>query len=250
MTQRGGTGRASSWSDSPRLRALCEGAARGDFPPVAWRTELVPAPARLVGAVVAFTGHHVVAADVDEREVDSQLDGADVAAPFNPAFLAWLGRRLDARVGHVDVTLARMGLGTKEDWLQPVEEPPDSERVRRARGLRADVEFLVPPIGGAVVTLGTGLAGRRELSMEVSDESSRNAGLGTRLVRAAVCRAPTDEAVFASVAPGNARSLRLPAAGRVRPHRGGVPLLLVPPLTWGLRGWGQVSAPGPADDRR
>lgn len=191
-----------------RLRELCEAAARGSFPTPNWGLEFVAAPPRLLGAVLAFTGHHMIAADVQEAETVVQLDREDIAAPFNPVFLAWLGQRLDARVGHVDVTLARMGAGTSDDWLQPVDEPPDNERVRRARRQRADLEFFAPADGGAVVTLGAGLADRRELSMEISNESDRNTGLGTRLVRAAVGRISPDEAVFASVSPGNTRSLR------------------------------------------
>lgn len=198
----------SSGTSVDRLRELCEAAARGSFPPVEWGLEFVPGPARLVASVVAFTGHHVIAADIDAGEARSHLEPDDIASPFNPAFLAWLGRRLDAHVGHIDVTLARMGSGAGDEWLQHVAVPPDNERVRRARGQRADVEFLAPPEGGAVVTLGAGLAGRRELSMEITNESHRNTGLGTRLVRAAASRIPTDEAVFASVAPGNTRSLR------------------------------------------
>ena len=158
--------------------------------------------------MLAFTGHHIVAADVDQDEARRHLDPDDIAAPFNPVFLAWLGRRLDARVGHIDVTLARLGSGFGDDWLHPVTEPPDNERVRRARQLRSDVMYLAPPDGGAVVMLGVGLAGRRELSMEISREADRGGGLGTRLVRAACDRVPADEAVFAGVAPGNARSLR------------------------------------------
>jgi hypothetical protein len=136
------------------------------------------------------------------------MDPEDIAAPFNPAFLAWLGGRLSAHVGHIDVTLARLGSGIGGEWLLPVAEPPDSERVRRARHLRSDVQFLTPPDRSAIVTLGAGLAQRRELSIEIDSESDRNSGLGTRLVQAAIARVPTDEAIFASVAPGNTRSLR------------------------------------------
>jgi hypothetical protein len=198
----------SSVSRDERLRELFEAAARGSFPVPEWRLELVSPPARVLGAVIAFTGHHVVAADVDGEEVKHHLDDDDIAAPFNPSFLAWLGERLGARVGHVDVTLARLGTGLPDGWVQPVAEPPDNERVRRARGQRVDVEFLAPPGGDGVVTLGRGLAGRRELSMEIGSEADRNMGAGRRLVLAAVSRVPSDEAVFASVAPGNARSLR------------------------------------------
>ena len=167
--------------------------------------------------MVAFTGHHVISADVSDEEARTHLDVDDIAAPFNPAFLCWLGERLGARIGHIDATLARLGTGAGDDWLQPLFEPPESERVRRAREVRADVEYLGPPEGGAVVILGEGLAARRELSMEITDESHRNAGWGTRLVRAAVDRTPASDVLFASVAPGNTRSLRCLLRAGFRP---------------------------------
>lgn len=197
-----------------RLRELFEAAARHDFPPTDWGLEIVPPPARVLGAVFAFTAHHVLAAPLDGGDVVANLEKKDTAAPFNPRFLAWVGRRLGAKVGHVDAVLARMGTGLRDDWLRQVQDPPDNERVRRARALRDAVRYLVPPDGGAVVTLGEGLAGRCELSMEIGDEADRGHGFGTRLVSAAVGHVPTDRAVFASVTPGNARSLRcLLAAG-------------------------------------
>lgn len=200
-----------------RLRVLFEAAARHEFPPPAWGLEIVAPPERVLGAVFAFTAHHVLAVpEMLGGLTSSHLDKEDIAAPFNPSFLAWLGARLDAKVGHVDAVLARMGTGTGEDWLVPVPDPPDNERVRRARSLRSSVRYLGPPGGGAVVTIGDGLAGRCELSMEITGEAARSRGLGTRMVSAAICHVPEERAVFASVAPGNVRSLRcLLAAGFV-----------------------------------
>jgi hypothetical protein len=173
------------------------------------------APDRMAGAVVALTGHHVIASRLGRGELEAELDPHDIAAPFNPTFLAWLGRRLEASVGHIDVTLARMGGDDSEsEWLEPTTSPQDNERVRRAQRLRSDVRFYRPRDGGAIVTLGKGLAGRCELSMEIDDEDARNRGLGRRLAEAAAGLVPSDEGVFAAVAPGNARSLRaLLAAG-------------------------------------
>jgi hypothetical protein len=201
-----------------RLRQLLDDAARGRFPSPRWGLDVVRAPERMAAAVVALTGHHVIAAPLGRDELDSQLDPDDVAAPFNPEFLAWLGRRLGAKVGHIDATLARLGGGSPDpDWLEATTSPQDNERVRRANRLRTDVRFYRPPEGGAVITLGRGLAGRWELSMEIDDEEARNRGLGTRLVRAAVGLVPSDESVFAAVAPGNARSLRALLGAGFRP---------------------------------
>jgi GNAT superfamily N-acetyltransferase len=57
------------------------------------------------------------------------------------------------------------------------------------------------------VTLGTGVAGRRELSIEVVSRL-RGTGAGRALLGAALGAVPHGEPVFAVVSPGNARSLR------------------------------------------
>ncbi len=115
-----------------RLRWRCEAAARGEFPEPDWELEIVPAPTRVVAAVCGFTGHYLIATDLPEDEVRRQLGADDPAAPMNPTFLGWLGRRLDANVGHVDLVLAGRGTGSGSNWLRPIAEPPDNERVRRA----------------------------------------------------------------------------------------------------------------------
>ncbi len=191
-----------------RLRSLCEAAARAEFPAPDWALEFVPAPVRVVAAVCSFTAHHVVATDLPEDEVRRQLEPDDLAAPMNPRFLAWLGRRLDAKVGHIDMVLAGRGTGRGSNWLRPIADPPDNERVRRARHQRAGVRYLAPPEGGAIVTIGAGLADRCELSIEIADESGRSRGFGTPLLLAALDHVAADEAVFAGVAPGNTRSVR------------------------------------------
>jgi hypothetical protein len=104
----------------------------------------VPAPARAVAAVYGFTGHRLIATHVPEDGVRRRLASDDVAAPMSPMFLGWLGRRLDANVGHVDMVLAGRGTGTGGNWLRPTANPPDNERVRRARHQRAGVRYLAP----------------------------------------------------------------------------------------------------------
>ncbi len=57
------------------------------------------------------------------------------------------------------------------------------------------------------VTIGSGLVGRTELSVELLDvEHGR--GAGRDLIRAGLAAIPVDTLVFAQVAPGNAASLR------------------------------------------
>ncbi len=58
------------------------------------------------------------------------------------------------------------------------------------------------------MTIGAGLADRCELSIEIAGESERSRGTGTRLLFAALDHLAADQVAFASVAPGNARSIR------------------------------------------
>jgi GNAT superfamily N-acetyltransferase len=208
---------ADERSHENRLRSLCEQAARGRFPDQDWMLEIVPAPSRVVAAICAFTAHHVLAADLSEDEVTRHLDADDMAAPMNPTFLRWLGERIDAKVGHVDAVLAALGTGNGDSWLQPVADPPDNERVRRARVQRVGVRYLAPAAGGAIVTIGSGLADRCELSVEIAEQRHRGRGLGTKLLLAALDHVDDGQAVFAGVAPGNTRSLRCFLAAGFRP---------------------------------
>ena len=60
-----------------------------------------------------------------------------------------------------------------------------------------------------LLTLGRGLAGRLELSVELHDATDRNGGAGRALIRRRPCRRrPPGELVWAQVSPGNAASLR------------------------------------------
>jgi hypothetical protein len=56
-----------------------------------------------------------------------------------------------------------------------------------------------------LVTIGAGLGGRRELSVEAAEP---NRGHGTALIAEAIGLVPEGELLFAAVSPGNARSLR------------------------------------------
>lgn len=197
------------------LEDLWAAAARGTFPADRWAVEVVaPVAPGILGYVAAFTGFHVVAADVTLAEVQSRADPDDPAWPMNPAFLAWLRDRIGAtKIGHIDVVLAAAGTG-RGAGLAVVAEPPENERTQRARRMRRDVRYFGTADG--TVMLGRGIAGRLEASIELT-EGSRSAGLGTTFVRSVLGEAPEGEAVFAQVAPGNVRSLRCFLAAGFRP---------------------------------
>jgi GNAT superfamily N-acetyltransferase len=211
---------------SPVLDLLLE-AARGRPPAPDAAVEVLPPPAGPVDAVLAFTAHHVVAADLDPALVLARLPPGDLTAPMSAGFLAWLGERLGSRPGTLDMVMAAGGLtGAAPLALVPGPDPAAHPRVGRAARYRTGLEVLADPEGAGVLVLGRGLAGRRELAFEV-DPERRGRGLGRRLALAARHRTPPGEPLFAQVAPGNVASVRVLLAAGFRPigsevlfHRG------------------------------
>lgn len=205
---------AATW-----LRRLLEDAAAGRFPLADGGTQLVPSPDGPVHAILAFTAHHVIAADVDPGEVTAHLDPDHIAAPMGAPFLAWLGGRLGAVPGTLDVVLAaRAGAGAPPfpDTLREI--APDVARARVARALlyRTDVRAWESADGNGLLIVGRGLAGRWEASFEVSQEA-RGRGLGRTLAAMSMLAVPRGERVFLQVAPGNVASLRAVLAAGFHP---------------------------------
>ena len=186
----------------------------GAFPPADGGLTVVPQPSPRHAAVLAFTAHHVVAADADPSWVRQQLPEADLSAPLNPPFLSALCGKLGRRVNNVDlVTLAAPLPGPVPLRLDPVADR-DHPRVRRALRYRDDVSVWT--VEGGVVLLGRGLGGRWETAVEV-DPAYRGRGLGRALATAARHLAPEGRMVWAQVAPGNAASVRAFLAAGFRP---------------------------------
>jgi L-amino acid N-acyltransferase YncA len=198
------------------MSALLRTAAEGDPPPADGSVAVWPSPPGPADAVLAFTTCHVVAADIDPSWVRSQLPSEDPGAPMRPAFLSRLGQQLGARPGMVDVVLAGRATAAQVpptlDEVAPDDEP---RRLARARRYRRDLRCFRDRRGGIVV-LGTGLAGRTEVSIEI-DEHARGSGLGAALARSALHLAPTSQPLFAQVSPGNVASLRCFLAAGYRP---------------------------------
>jgi GNAT superfamily N-acetyltransferase len=205
----------------PLVRLLQEAAAGRPPPPDGGVRVLPPLPGP-VDAVLAFTAHHLVVADVDPGEVAARLPEGDLSAPMGAAFLTWLGGRIGSRPGSLDVVLAAEGLGAAPPLeLLPAADPARHPRAVEARRCRAGVEVWTDREAAGVLILGRGLAGRRELAFEVAPER-RNRGLGRLLVAAARHLTPRGEPLFAQVAPGNAASLRALVAAGFRPLGGEV----------------------------
>jgi GNAT superfamily N-acetyltransferase len=164
-----------------------------------------------VHAVVAFSAHNVIAADIEEEIARSRLPNGDLGAPMSAAFLLFLASWVGAEPGTLDVVLAKTD-GSRatapEVWAR--DDLGDHPRVRRARRYRPDTTVYADREQGepdGVLIVGPGVAGRWEMAFEVAS-AARGRGLGRRLAAAAAALVPEGEPVFAQVAPGNPSSLR------------------------------------------
>lgn len=182
----------------PLLHVLTE-AAENRFPPVDGGVTVLPPLAGGWECSVAFTGHAVVATARPADEVLAQ--GPDgFGGSMAPDFLRWLAGPTGF-VGVIDVMLVARGKGRPA--LPVRHDLDDHPRVQYARQYRSDVVVYGDDRG--LITIGAGLGGRRELSVEAA---SHNQGHGTALIAEALNLTPEGELIFAAVSPGNARSLR------------------------------------------
>ncbi len=211
------------------LAGILRNAARGALPPPDGSVRVLGRPPGRTDAVVAFTAHAIVAADVPAAEVRRRLPPGDLGAPLSPAFLQWLAKALHSTPGVLDVVLAAVASapGRAHLDLVPRDDAWDHPRVARAGRYRTDIGVYSDRAGRGLLVLGRGLVGRWEMSFEV-EPTHRGAGLGRRLAAAARAMTPSGEPLFAQVAAGNAASLRAllsagftPIGAEVLfPHRG------------------------------
>jgi GNAT superfamily N-acetyltransferase len=192
-----------------RLHPLAErlrDAAHGVFPPVDGVIEVVPSPGPPADAIVGFTGHFVVAGDLDERAVAERIPPGDFSLPFSPGALQWLASELGRHPATYDALFVTIGdasgappsLRRADDLAHP--------RLERASRYR-DIDSVWTDDVGSLMMVGRGLCGRWEVGYEVAPDH-RGAGLGRRLVGAARGLVPSGEPLWAQVAPGNAASMR------------------------------------------
>ena len=190
------------------LAAILEQAAAGVFPSADGLTDVLPADGGDVIAIVAFSGHAFVLADVDPAEIAvRQTDGA--GGGFGGALAPAVQQSLagaDGEVGSVDVVLAAAGGVNPAGSLQRRDDQRDHPRARRAMHHRRDVEVYGDDDGLAI--LGRGLVDRWELSVELFDPVAPPAGAGRRLIAAGLDLVPDGRWCWAQVAAGKTRSLR------------------------------------------
>ncbi len=190
------------------LTPLFANIACGVFPEQDLRTDVVLAPERPAAAVLAFTGHHVVAADVDPAWVVKRCPPGDLIAPISPDFLTALAEHLGLHHGgHCLVLCAPALAGPPEAPLICLDLPPYHPRIARALHYRRDIRAYQMDDGNGSLTIGRGLGDRWEAGFQV-DAAARNRGLGCALAVAARHLIAPGESVFMQVAVRNIASTR------------------------------------------
>lgn len=184
------------------LAALLVDAAEGRFPPADGLVEVHPPDAAGTHAVVELTGHSVLLTDRSPADVVARgLHG--YGGCTHPDALRWLAGP-GGEIGSLDAVLVRRAAPGAP--LPERDDLEDHPRVVRARAHRRDVRVFGDERG--LVTLGSGLVGRLELSVELLDGARPAAGSGRALIHAGLAAAPAGAWVWAQVSPGNAASLR------------------------------------------
>lgn len=188
-------------------------------PPAADGSVTVIAPGSgHLNAVLAFTSHHVVVADIDPDWVHERLPDGDMSTPMSPSFLGALGTEIGRTYDNLDLVLVARG-EEGPPGIDLVEMPPDENhpRVARAMRYRTEVHTHVTPGGDGILIIARGLGGRWEVAFEV-DPDVRGRGMGRALAAAARRLVPAGAPVFLQVSPGNVSSLRaVLATGLYRP---------------------------------
>jgi hypothetical protein len=149
-------------------------------------------------AVVCFTGHAFIASRLGANDL-SDLAPDGFGRALHPEVLLRLAGP-GGSIGSIDITMFAEGRGGGQ--LVPRPELDHHPRVAFARARREQVRAYGAPDG--LFTLGIGLGGRREMSVENSKDGPR----GRHLIHQALTMTPHGEHLFAAVAPGNARSVR------------------------------------------
>lgn len=189
------------------LADLLLAAADGRFPPVDGGWSRVEPWRPGLEAVLAFTGHAVLAVGEDVSDAALAAMHPDgYGGAHHPSVVTALAA--GGWVDSLDALLVARGVGGPPRLAPRAEDPtPEHPRVRLARELRDDVRVLGRPGQPGLVMLSRGIAGLPELSIELPADL-RGRGGGRDLLHDALTCVPAGDTVLAAVAPGNAASLR------------------------------------------
>jgi len=156
------------------LAAVLERAASGAFPPADGATDVLGPDADGTLAVVCFTGHAFVLADVDSDDVARlQRDdaGGGLGGALAPELLLWLAGSAD-HVGSIDVVMAARGTGCGALGLTRRDDQLHHPRARRAAHHRRDVEIHGDDDGIVIVASeGPGAGVARSLTYDEIDRA-------------------------------------------------------------------------------
>lgn len=196
-------------------------AAAGGAPPTAdgsWRR--VPPWRHGLEAVVAFTGHAVLAVAEDVVDADLRKLGVDgFGGAHHPRVISTLAGA-DGWIDSLDLLMTRHGAAGQGSGDALVDRPDlaSHPRALHAASVRDDIKVLgyVNATRSAVVVLSRGVAGLPEVSFELEQEC-RGVGAGSRMVLEALTAVPADQLVVAAVAPGNVASVRTLLTAGFRP---------------------------------
>ena len=184
------------------LHAALVDAAHGRFPDVDGLVDVYVPDGSGTVACVEFTGHSVVLTDRERDEV--MAHGADgYGGAMHPDLLRWLAGPAGT-IGCHDAVLVASGTGGGS--LPERDDLEHHPRVVRARHHRRDVHVHGNEFG--LVTIGVGLVGRLEVSVELFDPVHAPNGTGGELIAEALRLIPVGDLLWAEVSPGNAASLR------------------------------------------
>ena len=192
-----------------RLAHILDAAARGAYPDPDGACEVLPSLGA-ISLMVAFTGHWVIAADVDPQFVYDRYSDGDYSVPMSAAFLQQLGHEIGAEPKTQNVLLVAISaVGEPSVDLELLESHDHFEhpRVARANRYRHDVRVYSTIDRRGVMILGRGITNRWEVEVEIEPEV-QGQGLGRALFDASLRMLPPSTPVWAQVAPGNPASLR------------------------------------------
>lgn len=186
------------------LLPVFRAAAEGRFPPVDGAVEVMPPDAAGTWAIVEFTGHAYVLAEVSLAELEAA--GADGFGGAGHPDVQRLLAGPNGWIGCHDAVLVRRP-GGQEQPLAVRTDLDDHPRVSRSRQHRRQVTVYGDDDG--LVVVGIGLAGRTEMAVELFEPGGTGArGVGRRLIGGALAALTDEDWCFAQVSPGNAASLR------------------------------------------